>query len=174
MTRLVQESVSFVYADHREQWIDEDSPIVNLKEAGVELPSDAEQIWASPNYSRHTTTDHDGRFELFVGPGKYDLRGTAQNEILNFEITNETEREFNFHSWRPRCPSSGTSRPATRERYAAPSPMPIRRRRFRCRSRCSKASSIRLSGFPVIWSEFAERPLGTSASWSQNLFPILK
>ena len=41
--------------------------------------------------------------------------------------------------WRRRCRSSATSRPATRARSAARSRTPIRARKFRCRSRCSKA-----------------------------------
>ena len=81
---------------------------VNLKEAGVPLPDGADQIWANPSYVRVTKSNRDGRFELFVGPGKYDLRGPTQNEIERFEITTETEREFNFHAPRPESgPFSG-------------------------------------------------------------------
>ena len=43
--------------------------------------------------------------------------------------------------WPPPCPTSAISRPATRARSAARSPMPIQARRFRCRSPRSKAKS---------------------------------
>lgn len=48
-----------------------------------------------------TQTDASGRFELLLGPGKYDIRGPAQVAIRKFTISNERELEFNFHSDRP-------------------------------------------------------------------------
>ena len=54
--------------------------------------------------------------------------------------------------WPPRCPSSGTSRPATRARSAARSRMPIRARKFRCRSRV-------LEGEVVLRGKRGERVL---------------
>src|SRR4029077_14064673 len=50
-------------------------------------------------------TDSDGRYEVHVGPRKYDVRGTKQNDVRKFDITGQKELEFNFHSERP---DSGT------------------------------------------------------------------
>lgn len=50
---------------------------------------------------RSTKTDADGRYTIFAGPGRFDIRGPRRAEIENFEITTETEREFNFHAPRP-------------------------------------------------------------------------
>lgn len=69
---------------------------------GLTLPNpENSQRWVQPHFVRVTKTDKDGCFELFVGPGDYDLRGPTQTETVKFTITDEVEREFNFHAPRP-------------------------------------------------------------------------
>lgn len=65
----------------------------------VELPNpDGQNHAVQPNYVRHMTTDEHGRFEFFVGPGNYSLRGPKQVEIEKFDVTDEASLEFNFNS----------------------------------------------------------------------------
>lgn len=54
-----------------------------------------------PQTSHWPTTDEHGYFEAAVGPGKYVMSGPEQGPTYYFEITDETEREFNFHISRP-------------------------------------------------------------------------
>jgi len=66
---------------------------------GVTLPNpEGSRKWVQPNFVRSTMTDKQGHYELFVGPGDYDLRGPQQVSIEKFTITDESEKEFNFHS----------------------------------------------------------------------------
>ncbi len=68
----------------------------------LKLPNpDDSHNWVQPSYTRWTKTDDDGRYEFFVGPGNYDLRGPQQNEIQKFDLAQETEYEVNFHAERP-------------------------------------------------------------------------
>ena len=72
----------------------------NMKD--VDLPNpEKSRKWVCPMIVRQTITDKNGDFELFVGSGKFDLRGPSQNKIEKFDITTETEKEFNFHTVRP-------------------------------------------------------------------------
>lgn len=72
----------------------------NLNE--VSFPHDGENHWwIQPLIVHSTQSDADGRFEFRLGPGKYDIRGTEQNKATKFEIADEKEIEFNFHSERP-------------------------------------------------------------------------
>ncbi|HEX4145325.1 MAG TPA: carboxypeptidase-like regulatory domain-containing protein [Pirellulales bacterium] len=51
---------------------------------------------------KSTATDRDGNFELLVGPGKFDIRGPQnQSTVKQFEITTESQMEFNFHTALP-------------------------------------------------------------------------
>jgi hypothetical protein len=69
---------------------------------GLSLPNpDDDRKWVQPSFVRSTRTNEQGRFELFVGPGQYDLRGPSQTEVVKFTITDETEKEINFHAPRP-------------------------------------------------------------------------
>ena len=72
----------------------------NLEDVKLPNPENSNR-WVQPMYVRRTTTDDDGRYELFVGPGNYDLRGPQQNEIQKFDLAQETEYEVNFHAERP-------------------------------------------------------------------------
>ncbi|WP_198000242.1 carboxypeptidase regulatory-like domain-containing protein [Gimesia alba] len=75
---------------------------------GVKLPNpENKNKWVQPIIVHSTSTDEDGKFELFVGDGKFDIRGPAQiavqrtNKVQKFEIAGESEKEFNFHAVRP-------------------------------------------------------------------------
>lgn len=70
-------------------------------------PSDSNQailprtVWGGP-------TDPEGRFEYFVGPGKYYLKGPSGIEAVKFELTDEASYEVNLHAERPeKVPLSG-------------------------------------------------------------------
>jgi hypothetical protein len=68
----------------------------------VNFPHDPNNHWAIQPVIVHTIqTDADGRFEFRLGPGKYDIRGTRQDKVTKFEIADEKELEFSFHSERP-------------------------------------------------------------------------
>ncbi|WP_197993119.1 hypothetical protein [Gimesia aquarii] len=58
-------------------------------------------IWVQPTIVHYSTSDKNGEFELFVGDGKFDIRGPTQSPVKKFEITAESEKEFNFHAARP-------------------------------------------------------------------------
>lgn len=73
----------------------------NNKEINLPNPEES-RTWVQPMDFHNTTSDADGRFELFVGPGKFDIRGPRQSKIEKFDITDETEREFNFRAARPK------------------------------------------------------------------------
>ncbi|WP_417390643.1 hypothetical protein [Gimesia sp.] len=71
-----------------------------LKE--LKLPNPENRNWSvQPTIVHSTTTDENGKYELFVGTGKFDIRGPSQNPIQKFEITNEREKKFDFHAARP-------------------------------------------------------------------------
>lgn len=72
----------------------------NMKDSGITPPND-DRKWVQPMCFHHAVTDADGRFEFFVGPGNFDIRGPTQNKVPKFEITTEAEREFDFHMERP-------------------------------------------------------------------------
>ncbi|MCG8652798.1 MAG: thioredoxin family protein, partial [Pirellulales bacterium] len=69
---------------------------------GVKLPNPTKsRIWIQPIRVHSTRTDAEGRFEVLVGAGQFDIRGPEQNEVQKFTIDTEAEREFNFHTQRP-------------------------------------------------------------------------
>tara|TARA_R110002095_G_scaffold179193_2_gene156485 strand:+ start:117040 stop:120039 length:3000 start_codon:yes stop_codon:yes gene_type:complete len=69
---------------------------------GVQLPNpENKNKWVQPITVQSTSTDENGKFELSVGDGKYDIRGPRQNPVQKFEIAGESEKEFNFHAARP-------------------------------------------------------------------------
>tara|TARA_R110002111_G_scaffold262851_2_gene341834 strand:- start:32587 stop:35607 length:3021 start_codon:yes stop_codon:yes gene_type:complete len=75
---------------------------------GVQLPNpENKNKWVQPITVQSTSTDENGKFELFVGDGKFDIRGPAQiavqkiDTVQKFEIAGESEKEFNFHAVRP-------------------------------------------------------------------------
>ncbi|QDV48104.1 carboxypeptidase regulatory-like domain-containing protein [Gimesia fumaroli] len=75
---------------------------------GVKLPNpENSNKWVQPITVHSTSTDENGKFELSVGDGKFDIRGPAQiavqrtNTVQKFEIAGESEKEFNFHAVRP-------------------------------------------------------------------------
>ncbi len=76
---------------------------------GVTLPNpDGSRTWIQPTIASLSTTDDEGRFEFFVGPGVYALGGPSQSPSERFEIAAETEREINFAAPRPETgPFSG-------------------------------------------------------------------
>lgn len=54
----------------------------------------------SPRIVRGGTTDDDGRFEFFTGPGKYYMFGPNNVEPPKFEITDQRELEISLHAER--------------------------------------------------------------------------
>lgn len=87
----------------KDQWISVYQYGVNaLDLKGVELPNPKKSTWSvQPILTQGATTDADGKFEVFVGAGKFDIRGPSQAKVEKFEITDEPEKEFNFNSPRP-------------------------------------------------------------------------
>jgi len=76
----------------------------SLRDSGEELPNpENSRTWVQTNVFRSVQTDEDGRYEFFVGPGKYMLGGPSALEGRKFEVTSETaaELKFNFESPRP-------------------------------------------------------------------------
>ncbi|MFG0331735.1 MAG: carboxypeptidase-like regulatory domain-containing protein, partial [Maioricimonas sp. JB049] len=72
---------------------------------GLTLPNpEGNNLWVQPSHSYHTTTDADGFYEFWVGPGEYSLRGPVQvssgDGTQKFEVTDEEELLFNFHTVR--------------------------------------------------------------------------
>ena len=68
----------------------------------VTLPTpEGKNYWRQPNTYHYTATDKEGRYEIFIGSGKFDIRGPSQCKIEKFEIEDEKEREFNFHTALP-------------------------------------------------------------------------
>lgn len=57
--------------------------------------------WIQPSVLSQLTTDSEGFFEQYVGRGKFQFRGPTQSKAENFEITDEVEKEINFHMPRP-------------------------------------------------------------------------
>ena len=76
---------------------------------GVELPNPENRPFVvQPSVWRQTSTDGEGRFEFFVGPGSYKLSGPSQVESKEFEVVGESEIVHDFASPRPeRGPFSG-------------------------------------------------------------------
>lgn len=67
-----------------------------------ELPKDERLPAATlrkpqPAIIRFAQTDANGRYELFVGPGKYDLRESGNTPAQPLMITDQQEIEHNFH-----------------------------------------------------------------------------
>ncbi len=94
----------------------------NSMPADKKLPNPAHSnLYVQPLVVRWVTTDADGRYEFHVGPGKYDLRGPSAAAIEKFDITDQKELMFNFHTPRPeRGPVAG--RVVTEE--TPPQPVP--------------------------------------------------
>jgi thiol-disulfide isomerase/thioredoxin len=53
-----------------------------------------------PQMSRTTVTDEDGRYEIFAGPGEYQLAGPRPLAVKNFEVKDEKTLVFDFHAER--------------------------------------------------------------------------
>ncbi|MCA8998220.1 MAG: hypothetical protein KDA80_14575 [Planctomycetaceae bacterium] len=67
--------------------------------AGRDLPNpENSNRVIRPTQYRTVSTDKNGRFEFFVGPGNYDIRGprNADPNIVKFELHEEDEYEVNF------------------------------------------------------------------------------
>lgn len=66
------------------------------------LPNPEDSRTAITAYiSRNVQTDKDGRFEFFVGPGRYYIIGPRSVKPPNFEITKQKSHEVNLHSALP-------------------------------------------------------------------------
>ncbi len=69
---------------------------------GGKLPNpNHSNLWVQPSMQQQATTDEEGRFEFFVGPGEYSLGGPSQAKPKKFEIINEPEFVFDFSLPRP-------------------------------------------------------------------------
>lgn len=72
----------------------------NMKEVVLPNPENSRR-WVCPTVVHSVSTDKDGKYEYFVGPGTFDIRGPNQNKIEKFEIRDEREKTFSFHMPRP-------------------------------------------------------------------------
>jgi len=61
-------------------------------------PKEAENRWVQPTQVQWKQTDADGRFEFLVGPGQFDVRGPEQVKVEKFEVIDQKELIFDFHS----------------------------------------------------------------------------
>jgi len=65
----------------------------------VKLPNPGSSLnslkWVCPSLVTSTTTDQLGRFEFFLGDGKFDIRPPKQGKTLEFEIAGEQELVLN-------------------------------------------------------------------------------
>jgi hypothetical protein len=71
-----------------------------IKEAGPLDPKKGNRS-VLPTIVQDASTDDEGNYKLFVGPGKFDIRGPGEGDAKEFEITTESQQEFNFHTKRP-------------------------------------------------------------------------
>lgn len=72
----------------------------NQKDFNLPNPTHSNR-WVQPQLVFQAQTDEQGNYELFLGPGTYSIRGPSQTQSQKFEITNETEKEIDFHAARP-------------------------------------------------------------------------
>ena len=92
----------------------DEKPVVGLRISSYQFGADAhnqkdlalpnpekDNRWVQPMLFHNAMTDAEGRFEFFVGPGKFDIRGPNQSKVEKYEIQDEPEKEFNFHMPRP-------------------------------------------------------------------------
>ncbi len=69
---------------------------------GAELPNPTHSNrWVQPSIQQQVTTDEEGQFEFFAGPGSFSLSGPSQAEPQTFEIIGEPEFVFDFSLPRP-------------------------------------------------------------------------
>ncbi len=54
-----------------------------------------------PMIFHNAVTNDQGKYEFFVGPGSFDIRGPTQTGVQKFQVVDQKEFEFNFHSARP-------------------------------------------------------------------------
>jgi hypothetical protein len=67
------------------------------KESQLPNPDDSSYV-INPLIVVQTTTDSDGAFEFFTGPGKYYLLGPRNIEASHFEIGDQSSVEINLHA----------------------------------------------------------------------------
>jgi beta-lactamase regulating signal transducer with metallopeptidase domain len=69
----------------------------NRADANFPKPDDDRaRYWIQPMSVRSVHTDKDGQYELWGGPGEFDVRGPESN-TSRFQITNQSEVAFDFH-----------------------------------------------------------------------------
>lgn len=74
--------------------------LLELKDVALPNPTGSRKL-VQPLTASAATTDDNGRFEFWVGPGSYDLRGPDQAQWPVFAVTDQRELEINFHADRP-------------------------------------------------------------------------
>jgi len=82
---------------------------VSLQQSGMDTnsnpqmrPKAGERTYVAPiNHYRQAMTDAEGRYEFKIGPGRYLLKAGQNSAPQQFEIKDETTREFNFAVARP-------------------------------------------------------------------------
>jgi hypothetical protein len=67
----------------------------NLADVGLPNPG-GNNRWVQPHIVHWVTTDKEGRYEFFSGPGKFVLSGPSQVKAEQFEVVDESELLFNF------------------------------------------------------------------------------
>jgi len=67
------------------------------------IPKSDDSRWVSPPPVRwYTRTSEDGTYEVFVGPGGYNVESTGTPTRHSFTVTDQEEHEFNFVKEIPR------------------------------------------------------------------------
>ena len=70
---------------------------------GLELPNpENNRTWIQPMLVSSATTDANGDYEFFVGPGDHDIRGQSPDDYERFEVTEQSDINFDFHRDRPK------------------------------------------------------------------------
>ncbi|MBA2115353.1 thioredoxin family protein [Bremerella alba] len=70
------------------------------------IPTSEESRWSSPPPLRwYARTSEDGTYEVFVGPGGYNVESTGTPSRHRFTVTDQKELEFNFVKEIPRSGS---------------------------------------------------------------------
>ncbi len=63
---------------------------------GIPKPDQAERRTYSNSFAWRQMTDAEGKYEFFVGPGKYLLMESSRNEIEQFTVNGESAMEFHL------------------------------------------------------------------------------
>gem|GEM_PF-3199224 len=73
--------------------------LMHQEEINIPIQGGEGEYRASPGMMTGANTDSNGEFEFLIGGGKYWISGPQNKgeDVIRFEIGNETEKEINFH-----------------------------------------------------------------------------